>query len=313
MVVLKFGGSSVGKPERFQNAVTIVREYALQQQEVVIIASALRGVTDRLVEAGEVATPSASVQREHIEWLYQRHSEHAQAVLGPASIARFEPILNGYLDRVRELMEALSGYNNEKGQERAASAARDELLAVGERLSVHLFALAMEEQGILGSPVDAASLIHTDDTFGNAQVHIDATYANIQAWYQARDVNRIPVITGFIGRSPDGLTTTLGRGGSDYSASILAAGLRAHLLERWTDVDGIYTSDPGQDSSARRLDYIVMEDALSWNKAGKMGLHRKTLDPLIDQRISLRVRSIDTPELQGTLVQPRPYRRVVAC
>ena len=121
------------------------------------------------------------------------------------------------------------------------------------------------------------------------------------------------MVTGFIGSAPDGRTTTLGRGGSDYSASILAAGLKAHKLERWTDVDGVYTSDPRLDPTARRLDCIVMEDALSWNKAGKMGLHRKALDPLIEARIPLFVRSTDEPDNPGTEVHPRRYQQAVAC
>lgn len=301
MVVLKFGGSSVGQPGRFKTAVTIVKKYRASGLQPVIIASALSGVTDRLVQAATDCNEAAFDQEAFLHWMLERHTTHASLVLSEAAQNRFSEILAEYIRSLLEILNAIK----DTGNERTRAAQKDALLAIGERLSVRLFALALSDAGIEAGPVDADTLIQTDASFGAATVHFAETYAAIQAWYGALDKDTLPVVTGFIGRAPDGRTTTLGRGGSDYSASILAAGLRAHRLERWTDVDGVYTSDPRLDPNARRLDYIIMEEALSWNKAGKMGLHRKTLDPLIEARVPLFVRSIDTPAKSGTMVSTK--------
>ena len=263
MVVLKFGGTAVGKPDWFLNAVAIVEQYVLEGEELVVIASALRGVTDRLVAA---SVNSDEPKDAFLAWLSHTHQTHAETLLEAKAQRVFKRILSEYLARVSGLVDVIrQGGNSDLSPE----AARDELLAVGERLSIQLFSLALRERGLPGFPVDASALVKTDTTFGNAQVNLDASYAKIDAWYKELNKPYIPVVTGFIGSSPEGNTTTLGRGGSDYSASILAAGLHANKLERWTDVDGIFTADPRRDKRARKLDRIVMEDALSWNKAGK--------------------------------------------
>ena len=304
MVVLKFGGTSVGKPAWFLNAVAIVEEYVRGGEKLLVIASALRGVTDRLVVAG---TDSGEENEAFLTWLYQTHRTHAGTLLDTTSQRTFEQVLTVYMERVTALLDTI---NHQKQGSLTYNAARDELLAVGERLSVQIFSLALTEKGLPGLAVDASAFIKTDNTHGNAQVNLKDSYSAIASWYKGLKTPCIPVVTGFIGSSPEGHTTTLGRGGSDYSASILAAGLQADKLERWTDVDGIYTNDPRIDNTARKLDYIIMEDALSWNKAGKMGLHRKTLDPLIEKRIALQVRSIETPDKPGTIVRPLKYRKV---
>ena len=270
-----------------------------------IIASALSGVTDRLVDAGSRWNEETFQQELFMEWIHDRHKKHASAVLEAEAQSRFERVLNQYLTSIREVMTEMHPESTSSQK----AAAKDALMAVGERLSVHLFALALP----YAMPVDTATLMLTDASFGAASVVLDKTYARIKAWYNALSEEIVPVVTGFIGGTPDGRTSTLGRGGSDYSASILAAALNASKLERWTDVDGIYTNDPRLDPNARRLDYIEMEQALSWNKAGKMGLHRKTLDPLIEARVPLFVRSIDKPEDPGTEVHPRRYQQAVAC
>ena len=123
----------------------------------------------------------------------------------------------------------------------------------------------------------------------------------------------VPVITGFLGGTRSGETTTLGRGGSDYSASIIATALSAEGLERWTDVDGVYTADPNVDPDAQKLDQIVMSDAMAWNRTGKMGIHRKALDPLLEASIPMFVRSIDLPDDPGTAILPRCHHLALAC
>lgn len=273
-----------------------------------VIASALGGVTDRLVEAATGGVDDGDATSSFVDWMRTRHIDHAARVLNTDSQDRFSSVLEDHLRVAQRVLKTM----HEEREPASFSALRDELLAIGERLSIHLFANALNDAGIRAVPVDAAALIRTDDTHGAGRVDEEETYKRIRHWFASLDEDIVPVVTGFIGGTAEGKTTTLGRGGSDYSASILAAGIQVQKLERWTDVDGVYTSDPRKDPDAKKLEYIVMEEALSWNKAGKMGLHRKALDPLIAARIPLFVRSIDLPDQPGTEVHPR-YQQAIAC
>ena len=186
-------------------------------------------------------------------------------------------------------------------------ALRDEVLAAGERLSVPLVAGLLDEEGLTSEPTDAAALVQTDGAHGSALVDLEATYSRIQAWHTRLPEAVVPVVTGFIGSTQAGATTTLGRGGSDYSAALFAAALGADALERWTDVDGLYTDDPRRNAAAERLEQIVLEEAWAWNHAGRLGMHRKALDPLVAAGIPVYVRSTASPDASGTAILPAGY------
>ncbi len=308
MVVLKFGGSSVGSLNRFINAVSIARYYVESGIPIVVVASALGGVTDELIGFLQGHTEGEDRKNGLSRSFYDRHLRQAEAVLSKASLGEFRVVLDAYLLELREWAGLAAPDSGTTARPLSRGAVRDHVLSMGERLSCRLFALALRDYGVASEPADATGFVLTDDAFGNARVDLPATRENIAAWYASLEPGVVAVVTGFIGATKTGQTTTLGRGGSDYSASLLATGLSAEKLERWTDVDGIYTSDPRRDKKARRLESIIMEDALSWNKAGKMGLHQKALDPLIQASIPMYVRSIDHPELPGTLIHPRQHR-----
>ena len=306
MVVLKFGGSSVGCVERCQRAVSITKEYADAGVPVAVIVSALSGVTDQLVAACNDEKGTQGNVSSATQWLHERHTDHAKRMLNKTSQEAFAPLLDRYLAEAKEILQ-LRAQATEPGSP-GIDAERDVMLAMGERLSMHLFALALSDAGVNNLPVDATRLIFTDDAYGNARVCREETRDSLHSWRQEWDDSIVAVITGFIGCASNGKTTTLGRGGSDYSASLIAAGLSAQKLERWTDVNGVYTSDPRKDAGARRLESLVMEDALRWSRAGTMGLHRKTLDPLIGAGVPMYVRSIDDPRDPGTAIYPRRYK-----
>ena len=297
--MLKFGGTSVGSQERFKNAVGIVKQYVDDKEPVVVVVSALNGVTDRLdaVTAGDACLPPHEIDA-LISWLLTRHRLHAAAVLSLHSQRVFDTILQEHLAEVDGLLRVRhsTGYPAD---------VRDSLLASGERLAMHVFAYALADAGVASSAKDASELVRTDHTFGKANVCLNTTYQLMCTWYESVDHHQVPIITGFIGSTEQGATTTLGRGGSDYSASLVATALGAKRLERWTDIDGVYTSDPRTDRKARKLSCIVMQDAVAWNHAGKIGLHRKALDPLFEARIPMQVRSIDFPEDAGTQILPQ--------
>ncbi|MEX1055808.1 MAG: aspartate kinase, partial [Rhodothermales bacterium] len=181
----------------------------------------------------------------------------------------------------------------------------DAILAAGERMSVPLLSLALCEAGLRAEPFDATQLVRTDDSFGQAQVDVQETYRLVRTWHGGLDPELIAVVTGFIGSTEDGRVTTLGRGGSDYSAALLACALEAEALERWTDVDGLYTWDPRKRCGARQLATIVLSEAVAWNRAGRLGMHRKALDPIVAASIPVYVRSTFLPEHPGTVILPQ--------
>ena len=296
---MKFGGTSVGAPERLQRVVEIVQR-AASTHRVVVIASAASGVTDTLVRAWDQWGTDAFDEAGLIEGLRTRHLELAAAVVSPEGVEAYRPLLEEGLASLGRLFRRLEAENK-------PFACSDELIATGERLSAPLVSIAIREKGITSEPVDAALLIRTDDTHSEAVVDLAVTYRQIARWYETVAPGVVPVVTGFIGSTPEGVTTTLGRGGSDYSAALITSGLKASVLERWTDVDGIYTEDPRKNRSATRLASIVLEEAWAWNHAGKLGMHRKALDPLVEAGIPVHVRSTATPDLDGTLIVPAGY------
>lgn len=297
-IVLKFGGTSVGSPNRFKNVVDVVKQHVENRERVLVVVSALDGATDRLAEAGaSKALPVRKIDA-LLSWLLKRHRLHAAAVLSLHAQRVFDTILQEYLAEIDGLLRTHqhTGYPAD---------VRDTLLATGERLSMHILAFALTDAGVSSYAKDASELVRTDQAFGHATVCLDSTYSLMRAWYESIARDQVPVITGFIGSTEQGATTTLGRGGSDYSASLVATALGAKRLERWTDIDGVYTSDPRKDHTACKLTHMVMQDAVSWNHAGKIGLHRKALDPLLEARIPMQVRSIDFPEDAGTEILPQ--------
>ena len=295
--VLKFGGTSVGSAERLRQVVEIVRE-AAETHRVVVTASALAGVTDLLVEAWD--RPATSPEQV-LGALRQRHLALAADLLQPPSRTLYEVTLDRKLEDVRPLLDRV--------RTAPTAADRDVLIAVGERLSVPLVASLFIDSGIPSVSADAACLIRTDDRHGEANVDVEQTRRQIQGWFETIPVSSVPVVTGFLGATAEGATTTLGRGGSDYSAALLASALRAQVLERWTDVDGIYTDDPRTNEHAHRLASIVLEEAWAWNHAGKLGMHRKALDPLVAEGIPVHVRSTAAPDKPGTLILPSGHEQ----
>lgn len=306
VLVMKFGGTSVGAAERLRSVARIVQA-AAQTQQVVVVASAASGVTDRLVAAWEELTARSFAAPAFLAEIYRRYHSLAAAVLEGDALARYERVLDTGCAALDRLIHTI-----EDGDR--APRWRDDLLAVGERLSVPLVALVLREAGLEAMPVDAAALVRTDDRFSDAGVDVARTRQLIRDWHRRLRPADVPVVTGFIGSTADGLTTTLGRGGSDYSAALLASALQAERLERWTDVDGIYTDDPRKNRRAKRLACIVLEEAWAWNHAGRLGMHRKALDPLVEAQVPVQVRSTEAPERPGTLILPagHPATRVAS-
>jgi len=295
MKVLKFGGTSVGSAEGLRSLITIVKD-GQQHHRLVLVVSALSGVTDALAR-GLADAPDAVDPDAALRYLYTRHHVLASGVLQRLALQRYATHLQERLGRYASILTQLSA-------RRPGADLRDAVLAIGERLSAPLVAAALRDAGVPSVAQDAAALVRTDGTFGHAVVDSRVTRQQVTDWRAQLQGDRVPVVTGFIGADTEGRTTTLGRGGSDYSAALLAQALDAHLLERWTDVRGLYTADPAQDATAEPIQQLDLPDAQALARAGQLGMHPQSFDPLVAGNIPLHVRCTRAPTETGTLVVP---------
>jgi aspartate kinase len=297
LVVMKFGGSSVSSPERIRKVVEIIRAKKRVADPIVVV-SAVGGVTDRLVEALEGLEADDFDPEPLLRSLRTAHENIASTVLSETHAREYGVSLDRELDELREELVSARG-------SAISSRVRDRMLSVGERLSAPLLSRALASEGCRASAYNTASLITTNRSNGDVNVDMIQTHSALQRWHALRDRQIVPVLTGFLGGTPDGETTTLGRGGSDYSAAIVARALQANILERWTDVDGLYTEDPRKNGRAEHLRRLTFEEALERTHRGTFGMHPRTLDPLMDTSTEVHVRGTLTPEAPGTIITPQ--------
>jgi aspartokinase/homoserine dehydrogenase 1 len=236
MKVLKFGGSSVGTPDRIRGIVDILKDYSGRGDHFTVVFSAFGGVTDSLINMSGLAAKGDESYYEHFLAFSKRHLDAARDLLQ-------EPYLGEVLEGLENNHEVLKNllYGIFLVRE-ASTRTMDYVISFGERNSAFIIAHALQQAGLSAAYLDARKIILTDKNFGNAKVDLALTYEKIKSHYS--QINVIQIVTGFIAAAKGGLTTTLGRGGSDYTAALIAAGLDADSLEIWTDVDGVLTADP---------------------------------------------------------------------
>jgi aspartate kinase len=297
---MKFGGTSMGSAERIRAAARLSAEqHALRP--VAIVVSAMSQVTDLLLdslrkaEAGDQADLDSNLKQ-----LYARHFETCRELLPSA---RQESAMAGVHALIGEFSRIAKGMMM-LGERPPRSI--DEAVAIGERLSAFLIAEYLETQGVRARAVNGADVIATDAVFGNATPLMEPTRERVASVLRPLlNARTLPVVTGFNGSTIDGRPTTLGRGGSDFSASILAASLDASELWIWTDVDGIMTGDPRLVTDARVLDEITYSEAAELAYNGAKVLHPRTLAPLVERQIPVWSKNSFAPEKPGTKIVPR--------
>lgn len=300
LLVMKFGGTSVGSPERIETAAGLIAESA-KSHSVVVVLSAMSKVTDLLLDTLNLAEQG---QLEDVEAnlvsLRQRHKE-ACAVLLPldaqeAANERIDQIIDDFARIARGILML--------GEKPPRSV--DEVVPTGEKLSVLLCTALLRSRGVAAEAIHGTDLIVTDDQFGDASPIMEATAEKTGARLRPLlDNGQIPIVTGFNGATHDGLPTTLGRGGSDFSASILAAVLDAEQLWIWTDVDGILSADPRVVTGTRILAEVTYSEAAELAYNGAKVLHPRTLAPLIEKQIPVWIKNSFRPEVPGTRIAPR--------
>ena len=297
LIVMKYGGTSVGSAERIAQAAELAISSAARGHRIVIVTSAMSGVTNLLIDAANNASKgqwTTDVRQK----LYARHEAVATALI--ADVSRRQAALEEIdrrLDRFEKLCYGLSMVHE------LTPRLLDAISGTGEMLAAPLVSAAIAARGTASSAVDATELIVTTDQFGGAEPLMDATRQKTQARLSPLLAQgEIPVVTGFIGATADGVLTTLGRGGSDYSASILGAALDAGEVWIWTDVDGVLTANPGDVPEARTLAEISYSEASELAYYGAKVLHYKTIIPAFRQRIPVRILNSFNPAHPGTRV-----------
>ena len=294
--VMKFGGTSVADAGAFENVASIVG--ARIKSNPVVVVSAMSGVTDALLASTLIASEGrfndafSSLQNTFI-----RHKETAHQLLTHATANVYASRIEQAKKSIEELLRQLAVAPTEP------RAIQDSVLSLGETLSSALLAEVLKERGIAATQTDARECIITDEDYGSAAPLMDQTFEATQSKLVPLVENEvIPVLGGFIGSTLQGQTTTLGRGGSDYTAAIAGAALSAREIQIWTDVTGVLTADPRVVPTAQTIERLSYGEAAELAYFGAKVLHPKTIQPAIEDCIPVRICNSRTPDEAGTLV-----------
>lgn len=297
MVVLKFGGSSVSSPENILKVLDIVRSHASLNQLAVVV-SAFGGLTDHLILTSKLAEKGDDTYKTELQKIEDRHlatiKDLIHAKHQSSIIANVKFLLNELEDMVQGvyLVRELSFKT------------LDFILSFGERLSSYIVAEAFKANGLPAAAVDFRNFIVTDNAFGNAKVNTELTYANIRSRFDQNQ--QLLVIPGFVASTEQGETTTLGRGGSDYTAALVAGAIEASSLEIWTDVSGMMTADPRRVKRAIPIEEMSYEEAMELSYFGAKIIYPPTIQPAFSKRIPIRLKNTFEPAAPGTLITSNP-------
>lgn len=300
MIVHKFGGTSVGNTARFAGVADIIKsQFEKKPEQTIVVVSAMSGVTNQLIAGARAAADRQTGVFTKIKTdLLNRHLLTVDELLANDNEKQElkEFIVNAVdeLDRLYQSIAALG---------ELTVRVTDKIVSFGEILSSRILAAALRECGMKSCQVSAAELIVTDDTFGAAVPLMDATIVKLEKNLRSLlEEGFIPVVTGFIGATEQGIPTTLGRGGSDFTAALVGAGLKADEVWIWSDVDGILTADPNIVPHARTLAELSYKEAADLAYYGADVLHPKTIRPLVELGIRLRILNSMNPAHPGTCV-----------
>lgn len=294
MKVLKFGGTSVGSPESIKSVKDIVCQYQQDGQKTAVVVSALKGTTNALVEMGQKARLNDTSYQTLLNQTENHHYDIIRTIIPVAIQSKLLSKVKVLFNEIGELLQGISLLKE------CSPRTLDTLLSFGERLSSFIIAEYLQIEGVQAIQVDTRQLIVTNDQFNKAKVDFEASNQKIRAYLQ--NLEPVPVITGFIAATPQGDTTTLGRGGSDYTAAIIGAALYAREIEIWTDVDGMMTADPKVVKKAFSLSHVSYEEAMELSHFGAKIIYPPTLQPAISQNIPLRLKNTFNPSFEGTLI-----------
>ena len=295
MIVMKFGGTSVMDREAVRRVAHVVGR---EQRPRLVVVSALSKVTDALLEVARLAERGdGALARQAVRALHRRHEEMAALVRAPEGRASLLAAIDALFGELDTIVHALAVV------EEVSPRSSDLIVAFGELASSRIVAAALEDAGLPSRWLDARTILVTDDRHGAAVPDREATDGRLRSAVRPLLADGLlPVAGGFVGATVSGLTTTLGRGGSDYSAALFGASLEAEEIQIWTDVDGMLTADPRVVSGPRVVERLSFDEASELAYFGAKVLHPSTILPAVALGIPVRILNSHRPEAAGTLI-----------
>ncbi len=300
MKVLKFGGTSVANDKNIKLVSSIVN--STENAQVVVVVSALGGVTDLLLEAANLASQQKEKYKEVLRQIEDRHLKTIKALI---PIKEQSSVL-GHVKKELNVLETLLDGAFLIGE--ITPKLSDKIVSYGELLSSYIISKFFISQKLDAAHVDSRTLIKTNSDFGRAVINLDSTNRNCIAYFKETPA-KITVLGGFIASSENGDSTTLGRGGSDYTAAIIAGALNASVLEIWTDVSGMYTAHPKIVQQAKAIPHISYEEAMELSHFGAKVLYPPTIQPVLSKGIPIHIKNTFIPEEAGTKITKKTTQK----
>ncbi len=298
MIVLKFGGTSVANAENITKTINIVAQKS-KDKKLAIVVSAFSGVTDLLILAGKTASVKDKNYKNIVSEIEKKHKEAIEELIPLSEQSEIIDIVNSNINHLKTLLDGC--YLLGELSNRTA----DIVAGFGELLSSQIIATALKQKVSNSTFKDSRELIKTDNNFGKASVNFIETNTLINS-YLKNNNQQVTIFPGFIASSVDGNTTTLGRGGSDYTAAIIAAAINAEVLEIWTDVNGMFTANPKIVKQAQPIETISYQEAMELSHFGAKVLYPPTIQPVLKDNIPILIKNTFEPEANGTLISNNP-------
>ena len=296
MKVMKFGGSSIGTPEKAKYVNNIINEAASNNTNVAVVLSAFGNSTDQLVEMSRIAGSGEIKYKELLQNFIKVHSQFI-----PTLIEQNQTIVLQTVNRsFEELKDILHGIFLVR---ELSARTLDFVMSFGERLSCFIVSESLKDSVEKIHFLDTRNIIKTDENFGAASVNFKLSNRNLNEYFKSH--SGLNIITGFIGSTENSETTTLGRGGSDYTASIVAAALNAEEIEIWTDVDGVMTADPRKVPKAFSIGHLTYEEAMEMSHFGANVIHPPTMQPALIEKIQIIIRNTFNKDFAGTIISDK--------
>ena len=294
MKVLKFGGSSMASSDSINRIIDIAKKEA-EQNRIWIVVSAMGKTTNNLIQAAEEALKRDQAYQERLKQLENHHIETIKTLLPIQEQISLIATVKSHFNDLEQLLDSVYCIGD------LSNKTLDSVVSFGELLSSKILAKVLEQHVDTACFKDSRELIRTDNNFGNAKVQFDVTNEQIKEYYNEQSA-KITVLGGFISTNDLGQTTTLGRGGSDYSAAIYAAALDAELLEIWTDVSGMYSANPTIVSQAFPINKISYQEAMELSHFGAKVIYPPTIQPVFEKDISIKIKNTFSADDEGTLI-----------
>ncbi|AMC10077.1 bifunctional aspartokinase I/homoserine dehydrogenase I [Lutibacter profundi] len=294
MKVLKFGGSSVASSENINKVIHIVKKSA-KKSKIAVIVSAFGGVTNLLLEAGDLACANNKFYLEKLQDIEERHLQIVRELISINSQSSILGTVKKMLNKLEDILEGVFLINE------LSNKTADKIVSFGELLSSYIIAEAMKNNNLDVSLKNTKELIFTDENFSNATVKFKKTNTAIEDFF-TQSKNKIVILPGFIAATNKGETSTLGRGGSDYTAAIITAATNAEILEIWTDVSGMFTANPKFVKQAFPIKNISYQEAMELSHFGAKVLYPPTIQPVLEKEIPIVIKNTFNPKEEGTLI-----------